>query len=59
MGADETNKKMHPQDVDAKEVMAQEAFRERLRVKYDSVFDEPIPERLADLIARLRELKSN
>ena len=43
----------------AEERRAQDEFLAKLRAKYDGVFDEPIPERLADLIARLRDIKPN
>lgn len=33
-------------------------FSKRLEEKYADVFDEPIPERLAELIRRLKEIKS-
>ena len=34
-------------------------FAKVLAEKYGVVFDEPIPERLADLIRRLREIRSD
>lgn len=34
-------------------------FRRRLSEKYEAVFDEPMPDRLVELILRLREIKQN
>ncbi|MEM7327382.1 MAG: hypothetical protein AAF437_01505 [Pseudomonadota bacterium] len=34
-------------------------FARMLSEKYGDVFDEPIPERLAELVQRLREIKSD
>ena len=34
-------------------------FARKLAKKYNTVFDEPVPDQLADLIQRLRELKPN
>lgn len=58
MGVDDHQKPARREDKrNADEKRAQDEFLEKLRAKYDSVFDEPIPDRLADLIARLQEMK--
>ncbi len=57
MGVDDDQNSRRGRAEDADEKRAQEEFLAKLNAKYDSVFDEPIPARLADLIARLREIK--
>lgn len=59
MGVDDNDKSGLREKREVAERLAQEEFLRRLRAKYDCVFDEPVPHRLADLIARLRELKPN
>ena len=47
----------HESDVDRDRERQLSEFRRKLTDKYDAVFDEPMPERLVDLIHRLREIK--
>ncbi|MEO1071749.1 MAG: hypothetical protein AAFX32_01645 [Pseudomonadota bacterium] len=57
MGVDDNQDNSRDDSRDAEEKRAQEEFLAKLSAKYDGVFDDPIPARLADLIARLREIK--
>lgn len=59
MGVDDNDKNSLREKRDVAERLVQEEFMRKLRSKYDCVFDEPVPDRLADPIARLREIKSS